>query len=108
MDATTRTARRIVKARRAAGKARCISTHVARVTEDVAARKAVTTALRKVAKQMRDNCELGRVQTRVQPVEGGRVGPVYRYNTCQMAAVAAAYKPRKAEYKTVRQALLSR
>lgn len=107
MNASSRTARQIIKARRAANTKRSISTHVARATADRAARKAVTAALRKSAKTLREAGQLGKVQTRVCYVTASVVGPNYRYNAAQVARIAAAYRPRKAEYKAVREALLS-
>lgn len=107
MNASSRTARQIIKARRAANAKRSISTHVAKVTADRAARKAVTAALRKGAKQLRESGQLGKVQTRVGYVTPSVVGPCYRYRAAQIAKIAAVYRPRKAEYKAVREALLS-
>lgn len=107
MNASSRTARQIIKARRAANAKRSLSTHVAKATEDRAARKTVTAALRKSAKMLRESGQLGKVQTRVCYVTASVVGPNYRYNAAQVARIAAAYKPRKAEYKTVREVLLS-
>ena len=108
MNAKARTARQIVKARRAANAKRSLSTHVAKVTADRAARKAVTAALRKNAKGLRETGQLGKVQTRVCYVTASVTGPNYRYNAAQVARIAAAYRPRKAEYKIVRELLLSR
>jgi hypothetical protein len=107
MNAKARTARQILKARRDANAKRSISTHVAKATADRAARKAVTAALRKSAKTLREAGQLGKVQTRVCYVTASVVGPNYRYNAAQVARIAAAYKPRKAEYKMVRETLLS-
>ena len=107
MNAKARTARQTIKTRRAANAKRSLSTHVARATADRVARKAVTAALRKSAKALRETGALGKVQTRVCYVTATVVGPNYRYNASQVARIAAAYRPRKAEYKMVRETLLS-
>lgn len=106
MNAKARTARQIVKARRSANTKRCISTYVARVTGDEAVRKAVTNALRTNAKKLREAGELGKVQTRTCHVTTGVVGKKYRYTAEQLRRIAAAYKPRKAEYKAVKAELV--
>lgn len=107
MNASSRTARQIIKARRAANAKRSISTHVAKVTADRAERKAVTSALRNQAKKLREAGQLGKVQVRTCYVTATVTGPNYRYNAAQIARVAAAYRPRKAEYKAVREALIA-
>lgn len=107
MNAKARTARQIIKARRAAAVKRSLSTHVAKVTEDRAARKAVTAALRKNAKALREAGQLGKVQTRTRMVTAALARPCYRYNKSQVARIAATYRPRKAEYKVIRETLLS-
>lgn len=106
MNASTRTARRIVKARKTASKKRCISTYVGKAVKDAKTAEAVTNALRSVAKKLRDGGDLGKVQTRTGVVACGTTGKIYRYNACQMATITAKYAPRKAEYKTVRAAML--
>lgn len=108
MNAATRTGRQTIKDRRAGLARYCISTHVARATKDEAARKTVTDALRKTAKQMRESGALGRVQVRIGKVAEGVMGPTYRYTAVQVAALAAVYKPRKDTCKAVRLALLAR
>jgi hypothetical protein len=101
MIATTRTARRTIKARRAANQKRSISTFVRKTGADTTTVKAVTAALRKTARTLRTSGQLGRVQTRTAKVTATVVGPVYRYTAAQIARIAAAYRPRKAEYRVV-------
>jgi hypothetical protein len=105
MNASARKAQQILKARRNAGKKRTIGTRVRKVTTDTSAVKAVTAALQKVAKKLRETGALGRVQTRIGTVAAGVVGKTYRYTAAQMATIAQAYKARKAEYKAVAAAL---
>lgn len=107
MNDRTRNAHRIIKARRTAGRKCSLSTYVARQTEDAAARKTVTNALRNAAKTLRESGALGKVQTRVCFVAPGVAGKNHRYTAAQVARIAAAYRPRKAEYKAVRAALLA-
>lgn len=106
MNAATTAKRQILKARRSAGKKRCLSTYVAKATENQAARKAVTAALRKAAKPLREAGALGRVQARTCYVAAGVVGRKYRYTEAQLRRACEAYKPRKAEYKAVKAALM--
>jgi len=94
-------ARQILRDRRRANAKRTITTHVAKTTTDTKTVKAVTAALRKTARQLRLAGALGRVQTRIGRVTATVIGPVYRYTAAQIALIAAAYRPRKAEYKTV-------
>lgn len=108
MNASTREKRQTIKDRRAGGDKRCLSTYVARTTTDETARKAVTAALRKAAKSLREGGALGKVQKRTCYVTAGVVGTKYRYTAAQVARIAAQYKPRNAAYKTVREALLAR
>lgn len=107
MNASTRAARRTVKARRAAGTKRTLATYVTRTAAASTTVKAVAAALRDKAKVLRAKGVLGRVQTRIERVAANRVGPVYRYTRRQLALVLAAYKPRKAEYVAVKTALLA-
>lgn len=107
MNDRTRNAHRMIKARRAAGRKCSLSTYVARQTKDTAARKTVTNALRNAAKPLRESGALGKVQTRVCFVAPGVAGKNHRYTAAQVARIAAAYRPRKAEYKAVRAALLA-
>jgi hypothetical protein len=104
MNASARKAQQIVTARRRANKKRSLSSVVATVTENVQARKTVTAALRKAAKTLREAGKLGRVQRRIRRI-GVAVRLNYRYTVAQVAAIAAAYRPRKAEYVAVRNAL---
>jgi hypothetical protein len=97
--------RETIRNRRAGGDKRCLSTYVARVTTDEKAREAVTAALRKAAKPLRDGGALGRVQRRVCHVAAGVVGTKYRYTAAQVARIAANYKPRLDAYKAVRDTL---
>lgn len=107
MKQNSRQGRQTLKARRAAGRKCSLSTYVARQTEDAAARKTVTNALRNAAKPLRESGALGKVQTRVCFVAPGVAGKNHRYTAAQVARIAAAYRPRKAEYKAVRAALLA-
>ena len=108
MNASARKARRNVNDRRTNGRARrsTLRNAVKAVTEDKATVKGVTSALRTTAKKLRDTGELGEVKTRRCAVAEG-VRDVKRWYTGrQIADIAAAYKPRKAEYKAVRAALI--
>ncbi|MCX4751736.1 hypothetical protein OG455_41765 [Kitasatospora sp. NBC_01287] len=101
MLATTREARQIVKARRRANQKRTIATYVRKATTDTTAVKGVTAALRKAARDLRTTGQLGKVQTRTEKVAAGVIGKTYRYTAAQIARIAAAYRPRKAEYRIV-------
>lgn len=105
-NASYRQGQRNIKARRAANRKRCISTYVAKVADSRSDAEAVTAALRKIAKKHREAGILGEVQTRICRVAPGVVGPKYRYTPAQVAACAAAYRPRKDAYKAVRAALI--
>lgn len=106
MNASTRKAHQILRDRRRANRKRSLSTHVAQVTESAQARKTVTAALRKVAKALREGGDLGRVQCRIGRQGDAKViGPNYRYTAAQAAMIASVYRPRKAEYVAVRNAL---
>jgi hypothetical protein len=105
MNAATRTARQIIKARQRANQKRTIATFVRKATTDTAAVKGVTAALRKTARTLRTAGLLGKVQTRTGKVAAGVIGKTYRYTATQIARIAAAYRPRKAEYRTVAQRL---
>lgn len=107
MNESYRKGQRNIRDRRNAAKKASISTHVARVVEDKAERKAVTAALQAKAKMLREAGALGKVQKRICRVAPGVVGPNYRYDRRQIACVAAAYKPRKDAYKAARAALLA-
>ena len=101
MNAKARTARQAIRTRRRANRKHAISTFVRKAATDTAAVKGVTAALRKTARDLRQAGRLGKVQTRTEKVAAGVVGPVYRYTAAQIARIAAAYRPRKAEYKAV-------
>jgi hypothetical protein len=101
MNAKARTARQTLRSRRRANQKRTIATFVRRATTDTTAAKGVTAALRKTARDLRKTGQLGKVQTRTEKVAAGVVGKTYRYTAAQIALIAAAYRPRKAEYKTV-------
>lgn len=101
MNAATRKARQILRDRRRANQKRTITTHVAKTTTDKAVAKGVTAALRKTARTLRLTGQLGKVQTRIGRVTASVIGPVYRYTAAQIALIAAAYRPRKAEYRVV-------
>lgn len=101
MNAATRTARQILRTRQRANQKHAISTFVRKATTDTDTVKGVTAALRKTARALRTTGQLGTVQTRIGKVAAGVIGPVYCYTAAQIALIAAAYRPRKAEYKTV-------
>lgn len=101
MNAASRKARQILRDRRRANQKRTISTFVRKATTDTAAVKGVTAALRKTARDLRTAGQLGKVQTRIEKVAAGVVGKTYRYTTAQISQIAAAYRPRKAEYRVV-------
>lgn len=102
MNAKTATklkVRELLRDRRRANQKRTISTHVRRAAGQTI--DGVTNALRKTAKTLRESGALGRVQTRTETVKPGIVQKVYRYTAGQIALIASAYKPRKAEYRVV-------
>lgn len=101
MNASYRKAAQLLRDRRRANAKRTIATYVRNATTDTAAIKGVTAALRKTARDLRRTGQLGKVQTRTEKVAAGVVGKTYRYTAAQIARIAAAYRPRKAEYKTV-------
>lgn len=101
MNAASRKARQILRDRRRANAKRTISTRVRKTTTDTKVVDGVSNALRTLAKKLREAGQLGRVQTRIGRVADGVIGPVYRYTAAQIARVAAVYRPRKAEYRTV-------
>lgn len=84
-----------------------INNAVKAVTTDVKVRKAVTNALRTNAKKLRDSEKLGTVKGKVCRVADGVRGVRYTYTNAQVRKIAADYKPRNAEYKVVRAALLA-
>jgi len=106
MNASARKAQHLVTERRRKNRKRSLSTAVAAVTENAQARKTVTVALRKAAKTLREAGRLGRVQRKVCRIADA-VRLNYRYTVAQVAKIAAAYRPRKAEYVAVRNALVA-
>ncbi|MEU6462206.1 hypothetical protein [Streptomyces sp. NPDC046976] len=101
--ATARAARRIRTG------ARSLATHVIATGTDQATVKGIVKALQGVAKAARDNGLKGKRARIRRSINGTRnvVKTVYRYTREQVAQIAARYKPRKAEYKTVRAALIA-
>ncbi|MFJ7004199.1 hypothetical protein ACIQWY_29840 [Streptomyces albidoflavus] len=93
-------------ARRVRTGPRSLVTHVIATGADAATIKGVAAALRNVASR---NGIKGR-RTRTRRTFGGALRHAvnaWRYTRAQVAQIAAAYKPRKAEYKAVRAALLA-
>lgn len=93
-------------ARRVRTAPRSLTTHVIATGADAATVKGVTTALRSAAKKAGVKGRRARIR---RSFNGARnvVKTVYRYTREQVREIAAAYKPRKAEYKAVRAALLA-
>ncbi|WP_328491232.1 hypothetical protein [Streptomyces zaomyceticus] len=86
--------------------ARSLATHViatGAAAEDI---KGAAQALSKVAKKL--GIKGRRIRIR-RAVDGFRARATtgYRYTRAQVAAIADAYKPRKAEYKVIRAALVA-
>lgn len=110
MNASARKAQQIIRTRRAAngkGRRTTLNNAVAAVTADKTVRKGVTAALRKAAKPLREAGELGTVKGKRCNVADGVRGMKHLYTARQVAKIAASYKPRKVEYKTVREVLVS-
>jgi hypothetical protein len=93
-------------ARRVRTGPRSLVTHVLALGVDRDTVKGASNALRKVAKEIGIRGRRARIRRTFDGVKN-RVGNVYRYTRSQVAAIAAAYKPRKAEYKAVRAALIA-
>ncbi|MGW2496191.1 hypothetical protein ACWCV2_17035 [Streptomyces pseudogriseolus] len=93
-------------ARRVRTGPRSLVTHVIATGADAATGKGVVAALRTAAKKAGVKGRRARIR---RSFNGARnvVKTVYRYTRDQVAEIAAAYKPRKAEYKAVRAALLA-
>ncbi|GBQ04369.1 hypothetical protein SSP531S_58630 [Streptomyces spongiicola] len=93
-------------ARRVRTTARSLATHIIATGADATTVKGVASALRTAAKKA--GIKGTRTRTR-RTVDGfrGRAVTAYRYTRAQVAQIAAAYKPRKAEYKAIRAALLA-
>ncbi|MET8717416.1 hypothetical protein ABZV52_30070 [Streptomyces sp. NPDC004735] len=104
------TARRSIAqaARRVRTGARSLATHIIATgtTHDAATIKAVSAGLRTAAKKAGIKGRRARIR---RSATGPRniVKTVYRYTRDQVAQLAAAYKPRKAECKALRAALLA-
>lgn len=89
--------------------ARSITTHVIATGADTATVKGVVKALQGVAKTARANGLKGK-RVRIRRTAQGfkrHAVTAYRYTRAQVAQIAAAYKPRKAEYKAIRAALIA-
>ncbi|WP_371605014.1 hypothetical protein OG345_42105 (plasmid) [Streptomyces sp. NBC_01220] len=96
-------------ARRVRTGSRSLATHVIATGADAATVKGVVKALQTAAKAARANGLKGK-RARIRRSftgAGHTVKTVYRYTREQVAQIAAQYKPRKAEYKAVRAALLA-
>ncbi|MFB6700251.1 hypothetical protein [Streptomyces rubiginosohelvolus] len=95
-------------ARRVRTGPRALATHLiaAAPDADAATLKAVSAGLRTAAKNQGVKGRRARIR---RSLTGPRriVKTVYRYTRDEVARLAAAYKPRKAEYKAVRAALLA-
>ncbi|MFG2408827.1 hypothetical protein ACGFR8_31675 [Streptomyces brevispora] len=94
-------------ARRVRTGARSLATHIiATGTHTDTAIKAVSAGLRTAAKNAGIKGRRARIR---RSLTGTRniVKTVFRYTRTEVAQLAAAYKPRKAEYKAVRAALLA-
>lgn len=93
-------------ARRVRTGARSLVTHVIATGADAATVKGVVKALRTAAKNAGVKGRRAHIR---RSFDGARnvVKTVYRYTRAQVAQIAAAYKPRKAEYKAVRAALIA-
>ncbi|WP_180989937.1 hypothetical protein [Streptomyces cahuitamycinicus] len=96
-------------ARRVRTGPRSLATHIIATGADAATVKGVAKALQGVAKTARTNGLKGKRARIRRSFNGARnvVKTVYRYTREQIAQIAAAYKPRKAEYKAVRAALIA-
>lgn len=112
MNASARKAQDIIRRRKAANglgtRRSTLNNAVKVVTADKAVRKGVANALRTAAKPLRERGELGDVKAKRCAVADGVRGLKHLYTDEQVRKVAAAYRPRKAEYRDVRAALLSR
>lgn len=97
------TARAAVKVRTTA---RSLATHVIATGADHGNIKGAAQALSKVAKKL--GIKGHRIRIR-RSIDGFRARATtgYRYTRAQVAAIAAAYKPRKPEYKVIRAALIA-
>ncbi|MDH6449590.1 hypothetical protein M2155_001998 [Streptomyces sp. SAI-119] len=93
-------------ARRVRTGARSLVTHIIATGADRRTVEGVADALRTVAKKKGVKGRRARIR---RSFNGARniVKTVYRYTRAQVAQIAAQYKPRKAEYKAVRAALIA-
>ncbi len=93
-------------ARRVRTGARSLVTHVIATGADRKTVEGVADALRTVARNKGIKGRRARIR---RSFDGARnvVKTGYRYTRAQVAQIAAQYKPRKAEYKVVRAALLA-
>ncbi|GHH22411.1 hypothetical protein [Streptomyces lanatus] len=93
-------------ARRVRTTARSLATHVIATGADRETVKGVVKALRTAAKNAGIKGRRARIRRTAQGFKKHAV-TAYRYTRAQVAHIAAAYKPRKAEYKVVRAALIA-
>ncbi|QOV40225.1 hypothetical protein IM697_18560 [Streptomyces ferrugineus] len=93
-------------ARRVRTTARSLATHVIATGADRETVKGVVKALRTAAKNAGIKGRRARIRRTAQGFKKHAV-TAYRYTRAQVAQIAAAYKPRKAEYKAVRAALIA-
>lgn len=93
-------------ARRIRTTARSLATHVIATGADRETVKGVVKALRTAAKNAGIKGRPARIRRTAQGFKKHAV-TAYRYTRAQVAQIAEKYKPRKAEYKTVRAALLA-
>ncbi|MFG2512627.1 hypothetical protein [Streptomyces sp. NPDC048584] len=86
--------------------ARSLVTHIIATGADRKTVESVADALRTVAKKRGVKGRRARIR---RSFNGARniVKTIYRYTRAQVAQIAAQYKPRKAEYKAVRAALIA-
>ena len=93
-------------ARRVRTGARSLVTHIIATGADRKTVEGVADALRTIAKKKGVKGRRARIR---RSFNGARniVKTVYRYTRAQVAQIAAQYKPRKAEYKAVRAALIA-
>ncbi|MFJ1552780.1 hypothetical protein [Streptomyces mirabilis] len=93
-------------ARRVRTGARSLVTHIMATGADRQTVEGVADALRTVARKKGVKGRRARIR---RSFDGARnvVKTVYRYTRAQVAQIADAYKPRKAEYKVVRAALIA-
>ncbi|WP_328736610.1 hypothetical protein [Streptomyces bobili] len=93
-------------ARRVRTGARSLVTHVIATGADRKTVEGVADALRTVAKKKGVKGRRARIRRTFQGVKNHTL-TVFRYTREQVARIAAQYKPRKAEYKAVRAALIA-